>query len=79
MIISKIAVSNFFAICSNMLTFHKHTPFHKLGIKPVNIKVGITAGVNTVRQERVELTLVSHSNFPRNGSKSLENTTVFPA
>ena len=44
MIISKIAVSNFFAICSNMLTFHKHTPFHKLGIKPVNIKVGITAG-----------------------------------
>ena len=26
MIISKIAVSNFFAICSNMLTFHKHTP-----------------------------------------------------
>ena len=41
--------------------------------------VGITAGVNTVRQERVELTLVSHSNFPRNGSKSLENTTVFPA
>ena len=30
-------------------------------------------------QERVELTLVSHNNFPRNGSKFLENTTVFPA
>lgn len=43
-IIIKTANSNFFAICNNMLTFHKHTPFHKLGIKPVNIKVGITAG-----------------------------------
>ena len=27
-------------------------------------------------QERVELTLVSHNNFPRNGSKFLENTTA---
>ena len=33
-----------------MLTFHKHSPFHRLGIKPVNIKVGITAGVNTVQE-----------------------------
>ena len=30
-------------------------------------------------QDRAELTLVSHSNFLCNGSKSLENTTVFPA
>ena len=29
MIISKIANSNFFTI-NTMLTFHKHTPFHKL-------------------------------------------------
>lgn len=48
MIISKIAISNFFAICM-MLTFHKHPPFHILGIEPVNIKAGITAGVNTVK------------------------------
>ena len=32
-----------------------------------------------VRQEGAGLTLVSHSNVPRNGSKLLENTTVFPA
>ena len=31
------------------------------------------------RQWGLESTLVSHSNFPCNGSKSLENTTVFPA
>ena len=47
MIISKIANSNFFTI-SNMLTFHKHTPFHRLGISACEYKsVGITAGVNT--------------------------------
>ncbi len=38
MIISKIAVSNFFAICSNMLTFHKHSPFHKLSITACEYK-----------------------------------------
>ena len=32
-----------------------------------------------LRQWGPEPTLVSHSNFPCNGSKSLENTTVFPA
>ena len=36
--ISKIAVSNFFAICSNMLTFHKHSPFHKLSITACEYK-----------------------------------------
>ena len=30
MITTKNVASNFFAI-STMLTFHKHTPFHKLG------------------------------------------------
>lgn len=49
MITAKAAASSFFAICT-MLTFHKHTPFHKLGIKPVNIKAGTTAGVNTVKK-----------------------------
>ena len=49
MIISKIANSNFFTI-SNMLTFHKHPSFHKLGILPVYVKVGITAGEYTVKK-----------------------------
>ena len=39
MIISKITNSNFFTI-SNMLTFHKHPSFHRLGILPVYVKVG---------------------------------------
>ena len=29
--IISIATSNFFAICSNMLILHKHSPFHRLG------------------------------------------------
>ena len=50
MINTKIAASNFFAI-STMLTFHKHTPFHRLGIATCEYKsVGITAGVNTVKK-----------------------------
>ena len=39
----------------------------------------VIGGNYTSRQERAELTLVSYSNFPRNGSKFLENTAVFPA
>ena len=37
---TKSAISGLFAI-STMFTFHKHTPFHRLGILslPVNIKV----------------------------------------
>ena len=46
----KRAVISFFAI-STMLTFHKHTPFHKLGISACEYKSeGITAGVNTVKK-----------------------------
>ncbi len=30
-IIIKIAESNFFTICSNMLIYHKQSPFHRLG------------------------------------------------
>lgn len=46
----KSAMSNFFAI-STMLTFHKHTPFHRLGIATCEYKsMGITAGVNTVKK-----------------------------
>ena len=44
---TKSAISSFFAI-STMLTFHKHTPFHRLSISACEYKsVGITAGVNT--------------------------------
>ena len=49
------------------------------------VGIGIDGCVNVqlelvvFRQWGPEPTLVSHSNFPRNGSKSLENTTVFPA
>ena len=47
---TKSAVSSFFAI-STMLTFHKHTPFHRLGISACEYKsAGITAGVNTVEK-----------------------------
>ena len=50
---TKSAISSFFAI-STMLTFHKHTPFHKLGISACEYKsVGITAGVNTVKKSRL--------------------------
>ena len=53
MINTKIAESNFFTI-STMLTFHKHTPFHRLGIATCEYKsVGITAGVNTVKKSRL--------------------------
>ena len=54
MIISKIVNNNFLTICI-MLTFHKHSPFHRLGVKPVNIKVGITAGENTVKKSCLAL------------------------
>ena len=50
---TKSAISNFFFI-STMLTFHKHTPFHRLGISACEYKsVGITAGVNTVKKSRL--------------------------
>ena len=50
---TKSAMSSFFAI-STMLTFHKHTPFHRLGISACEYKsVGITAGVNTVKKSRL--------------------------
>ena len=49
MITSKIVNNNFLTICI-MLTFHKHSPFHRLGVKPVNTKAGITAGENTVKK-----------------------------
>ena len=35
--------------------------------------------LEALRQWGPEPTLVSHNNFPRNGSKLLENTSVFPA
>lgn len=49
-----------------MLTFHKHSPFHRLGKLPVYIKVGITAGENTVKTPclyRITPTLLLYTNF----------------
>lgn len=39
MIISKIVNNNFFTICI-MLTFHKHSPFHRLDISACEYKSG---------------------------------------
>ena len=51
----------------------------KCGINTVEFWKWTNKDVDKVRQRGLEPTLVSHSNFPCNGSKSLENTTVFPA
>ncbi len=78
MIISKIAVSNFFAICSNMLTFHKHSSFHKLSITACEYKESITAGENTVKRSylyRNDPTVILYNKEIQNSTKYTKRNT----
>lgn len=69
MITTKSAISSFFAICT-ILTFHKHAPFHRLGISACEYKSsGITAGVNTAKKSylwhRITPTKIIIQHFPQ--------------